>query len=77
MLKAYEKVYMPATPAKIRANDAITNKRWGKFFEEKGIDGSKYRMVELLRPDNQKVVNFRPTEMIRTGAYPFRSLDEN
>ena len=31
----------------------------------------------MWKVDNKKIVEFKPSKMLREGAYPFRNVDQN
>ena len=76
MLRQYEAQY--ATGQRRFSRSPVTNPQWQKIVEERKVNPSDYRVIELWNPENRSIVNFKPSvDMRREGEYPFGTREEN
>ena len=53
----------------------ITSKEWEQKLQKVDIDN--YKTFRLWKADNKSFANFKPSDLLTIGEYPFSNFEDN
>lgn len=74
MLTSYEERYASQNPQFLQP---VTNEDWRSKIKSSGIDFSEYERIKLWKPDNENFAKYKPSQLMKTGEYPFSNFETN
>lgn len=75
MLQAYETKYEAAKADKKSSINPITSEEWEKRLS--GVDLNKYKVFTVMDKDNKTWSQYKPSDLLCIGEYPFSNLEDN
>lgn len=55
--------------------NSITSKEWEAHL--KGVDFTKYRIFSLWNKEQRHFSQYKPSDLLAKGEYPFSNMEEN